>query len=250
MSDCEFKSLIPHVTPVELALETEANIKYCRNNPEIIKKLNDPYECPLEFLPWLAYSLSVDVWNDKWPEATKRAVCANSVQLHKLKGTRAGLEDALAVLGVRAEIVEWWEAEPKAERGTMALTLWVNEPLIPDAAVLIGEEMVADVRRQIDASKRASIHYEFILAVETTTGFSVAYSGGESAQLTRASVVNNQVEINAGRAGFAMVSSAECSLMSKATLISNQVKIKAGEAMLALASSVEMRLMVRVECVL
>ncbi len=129
-----------------------------------------------------AYALSVDVWNDRWPEQTKRAVCANSLNVHLHKGTLGGIEHALGALGVRAEIVEWWQAEPEAEPGTMEVTMWVHENILPDAEVLIGAELTRDIVRQLDSSKRASIHYTFQLAVETEpTGVGVAMSAQLSA---------------------------------------------------------------------
>ncbi len=33
--------------------------------------------CPVNLLPYLAWALSVDRWDEKWPEATKRSVCAS-----------------------------------------------------------------------------------------------------------------------------------------------------------------------------
>ncbi len=173
---CAFKSLLPHATPVELALEEEASRKYCRANPDIIKALHDPWTCPVEFLPWLAYALSVDVWNPRWPEQTRRSVCANALNIHLHKGTRGGLENALAALGVRTEVVEWWEMEPRSEPGTIDLMLWVRDNILPEAEVIFGAELIADIRRKIERTKRASIHYSFKLGAELTAQLSSAYS--------------------------------------------------------------------------
>ncbi len=51
--------------------------------------------CPAAFLPWLAFALSVDDWNPDWPEATKRAVIAASVSVHRRKGTVGAIRQAM-----------------------------------------------------------------------------------------------------------------------------------------------------------
>ncbi len=181
MNDCTFRNLIPNPTVFEHDLEQHAAQKYCELDADIIRALHDPWQCPVKFLPWLAYSLSVDVWNDRWPEAPKRAVCANSLEMHRHKGTHGGVVDALAALGIRAEIVYWHEMQPEGEPGTMQVTLWVHDNILPDAPVIIGEELTRDVLEQLNRSKRASIHYTFRLAVETdNNGVGI----GLSAQMT------------------------------------------------------------------
>lgn len=51
----------------------------------------NPARCPLPLLPYLAWALSVDVWQNEWPEVKKRQVVADSIELHRLKGTLEGL---------------------------------------------------------------------------------------------------------------------------------------------------------------
>ncbi|NKD86596.1 phage tail protein I, partial [Haematospirillum jordaniae] len=61
----------------------------------VIRDIWNPATCPAPFLPWLAWALSVDVWNPDWPEARKRAVIAASFQVHRHKGTRRAVREAL-----------------------------------------------------------------------------------------------------------------------------------------------------------
>ena len=192
---CKFTSLVPRSTEAMLALEQEASEKYCRADPAIIKQLHDPELCPIEFLPWLAYALSVDVWNDGWPEATKRAVCVNAREVHKHKGLAGGIEMALYALGVRLEIVEWWQTTPKGVPGTFDLTLWVNDNIMPHAEVLIGAELTRDLISVVDSSKRASLHYKLTFAVEMTTGVQVAYSTEQVATMTRADALHTKTRV-------------------------------------------------------
>lgn len=53
----------------------------------IVEKLWNPYECPSVWLPWLAETMSVDFWDEDWPERKKRNVIANQLNLEKKKGT-------------------------------------------------------------------------------------------------------------------------------------------------------------------
>lgn len=190
MTDCQYRSLLPHPTAFEADLEAHAAKKYCQLDADIIRRIHDPANCPAELLPWLAYALSVDVWNDKWPESTKRAVCANSLEMHRFKGTHGGVVDALAALGIRTDIVYWHEMQPEGEPGTMVVTLWVNTVLNPEADIIIGQETVRDVLEQLNSSKRASIHYTFRLAAKASrpVGFAIAATGQMAAHQTTSAI--------------------------------------------------------------
>ena len=223
MKDCDFKSLIPHATEFEKDLEQHASEKYCQIDPQIIKQLHDPWECPVEFLPWLAYSLSVDTWNDAWPEQTKRLICANSLELHKRKGTHGGLVDALAVLGITAEIVYWHEMEPKGEPGTMDVTLWLHENISSSADIILGAETLHDVHYQIEKNKRASIHYRFGLAIESDqTGFAF----GSSAQLNSHQQIDaDHTEINSKSESVGLVFGTSAQLNSHQQIDADHTEI-------------------------
>jgi phage tail-like protein len=82
--------LPPNSTPLEIALaQTIARISMIPDPVEVVWR---PWECPENILPWLAWALSVDVWDNTWTEERKRHVIANAVELHRLKGTAAGLK--------------------------------------------------------------------------------------------------------------------------------------------------------------
>jgi phage tail P2-like protein len=40
---------------------------------ELVKYTWDPYLCPTPLLPYLAWAMGVNFWNDRWSETTKRA---------------------------------------------------------------------------------------------------------------------------------------------------------------------------------
>ena len=63
--------------------------------------------CPADLLPWLAWGLSVDDWDPEWPEATKRTVIAEAIEVHRYKGTPWAVRRSLEQMGFnRVEILE------------------------------------------------------------------------------------------------------------------------------------------------
>lgn len=109
MSD--FASILPpNSTETEIALEAAI----CVAGPDVtpVKTLMDPATCPAHLLPWLAWSFSVDVWDDTWPEETKRNVIAASPSVHRRKGTIGAAKTALVAAGYgEAEIIERYGSE-------------------------------------------------------------------------------------------------------------------------------------------
>jgi phage tail P2-like protein len=66
----------------------------------------DPQSCPANILPWLAWSLSVDEWDDNWTEEQKRDAISASVTVHRQKGTIGALKRALQAIGYDVEVDE------------------------------------------------------------------------------------------------------------------------------------------------
>ncbi|EFO30931.1 putative phage tail protein [Roseibium sp. TrichSKD4] len=128
-----------------------------------------PLNCPVEELPFLAWEESVDHWNDKWPIETKRLVVEFAEEIHIYKGTLQAVETAMASLSVRPEIVEWFEAEPPAPRGTFDVVAFVGSSRfevfqVPDVA------FKADVIAAINSSKPLSRHYAIRFGIEREVG--------------------------------------------------------------------------------
>ena len=55
--------------------------------PVSITPLWNPDTCPLDFLPWLAWAMSVDEWDSDWSEDQKRDSIWGSYDNHVKKGT-------------------------------------------------------------------------------------------------------------------------------------------------------------------
>ncbi|HII4363187.1 phage tail protein I [Vibrio parahaemolyticus] len=92
-----------------------------------ISTLWDPWNCPIELLPWLAWAVSVDSWHSHWPEDIKRRTVANSLDLHRIKGTRPAVELAIESLGLEYRLLEWFQESPKAEPGTFKLDVYIED---------------------------------------------------------------------------------------------------------------------------
>lgn len=67
--------------------------------PVPVGDLWNPYTCPVGILPWLAWSLAVDPWNSEWTESQKRSAIAESIAVHRVKGTIGALKRALEAIG-------------------------------------------------------------------------------------------------------------------------------------------------------
>ena len=144
------KSLLPpNATVLERAVAVAlADIERV---PVPLRDLWNPRTCPVALLPILAWTVSVDRWDDAWPEATKREVIRKSFWLHKRKGTITALRRAVEPLGYLIEVIEWWQEKPVGRRGTFHLRIGVLDTGITD-------EMFNELVRVIDDVKPASRH--------------------------------------------------------------------------------------------
>lgn len=144
-------SLLPaNATKYERALEKTSARSF--SLPVLIDRLRNPTTCPLSVLPWLAYERSVDEWNEEWSEEQKRQVTARSISVHKKKGTRGAVEEALEALGIGVRVLEWWEVEPQATRGTFDLELQLP------AGYKADEATYQEVERVVNTAKNRRSH--------------------------------------------------------------------------------------------
>ena len=93
-----------------------------------ISELWTPYACPIAFLPYLAFALSVDYWDDAWSEEAKREVVAQAIKVHRHKGTPGALKDMLRAAGYgEVELVEGLDARRRNGRVTRDGTYFHSE---------------------------------------------------------------------------------------------------------------------------
>ena len=143
-----------------LAAEALAQIQ---RTPIPLRLLWNPMLCPVEFLPYLAWAFSVDRWDSKWTESTKRTAIRASYYIHSRKGTIGALRRVVEPLGYLIEVVEWHETVPEGVPGTFALKVGVLDTGITD-------EMYQELTFLIDDAKPRSRHLTGLAISLETTG--------------------------------------------------------------------------------
>ncbi|EPQ0922871.1 phage tail protein I [Klebsiella oxytoca] len=145
-------------SPLEVA--AAAALSEIQRVPVPLRTLWNWRTCPVKLLPYLAWALSVDKWDEKWPEAIKRSACASSFFVHQHKGTISALRRVLEPLGFLIEVHEWWQLNE--EPGTFRLVVDVLNNSVTD-------EIYQEIERLIEDAKPASRHL---------TGLSLSLSSG------------------------------------------------------------------------
>lgn len=90
--------LPPSSTPLERALDQTAADRMAAL-PSVVASLWNADTCPAPLLPYLAWAMSVDEWNDGWGVDKKRAVIKESRYIHQHKGTLSAIKRALTAIG-------------------------------------------------------------------------------------------------------------------------------------------------------
>lgn len=151
----ETPSLLPYQsTLLERAIECGLHRRF-NALPVPLRTLYDPDLCPADLLGWLAWSQSVDVWDDDWSEAEKRAVIRASFFVHARKGTVAAVRRALDALRIGLEIREWFETDDAP--GTFRVDAFADH--IFAAGYGINPALLAMIAAHIDTIKPARAHY-------------------------------------------------------------------------------------------
>ncbi|RSU45817.1 phage tail protein I [Sphingobium yanoikuyae] len=122
--------------------------------PVELRKLWSPEKCPASHLPWLAWGLSVDIWDANWPEAVKRAAIADAIAFQRRKGTPASLRTVLDRFDPLIGIVEWFEDREVLAPFHFRLEL----PLLDQSDVYYDENLVTQILRDIAQVKPVRAH--------------------------------------------------------------------------------------------
>ncbi|WP_447928390.1 phage tail protein I [Vreelandella sp. EE27] len=132
--------------------------------PVPLRTLWNPATCPAELLPFLAWAFSVDVWEADWPDATKRAVIAESFAVHRIKGTRLAVEKALAAMGITVTLTEWFEQQPTTRPGTFSARMHLNDNRA--IADQLSSAFYTQIHHAIQSAKNLRSHYDFSLSAQ------------------------------------------------------------------------------------
>lgn len=141
--------LPPNATELERSLEANFAARAEALPVESPKDAWIPGRCPEALLPWLAWAMSVDRWDPDWPPAIKRAVIASSWADHRRKGTVGAVKRALADVGAVYDLAE----NPGGARFTVEIDVHNT---------LTIQSSLTRLREQIEAVKRASVHWDLI----------------------------------------------------------------------------------------
>ncbi|MHA1540019.1 MAG: phage tail protein I [Alphaproteobacteria bacterium] len=123
------------------------------------RAVTDPDQCPAHVLPWLAWEMSVDVWNEDWAEEIRREVIKASLHVHKRKGTIGSLKRALSALNLNLRVEEWFSygGDPYTFRVFIEVSTAGFDIMKMDEVMAV-----------IIASKNARSHLESLRAFLTT----------------------------------------------------------------------------------
>jgi len=96
--------LPPSSTLLERAIDQTAAARLAAL-PSVVASLWNADTCPAPLLPYLAWAMSVDEWNDGWGVDKKRAVIKESRIIHQHKGTLSAIKRALTAIGQPAATI-------------------------------------------------------------------------------------------------------------------------------------------------
>ena len=137
------------------------------------RSLWNPDTCPLEFLPWLAWTMGVEAWRSEWPEAIKRALVRNAIQVQRQRGTLKSVRDTVASFGGAISIREWWQTAPKGMPHTFELVFTMTGQDGEQASAAFVQDVMAEVSRV----KPLRSHFTFIQGLSAHASLQLACVG-------------------------------------------------------------------------
>src|SRR5262245_34830361 len=106
----EIKTILP---PNNTALERDIESVFAERLLALGAPNRDvtyPESCSVTILPWLAWEMHVDRWDDNWAEEIRRDLVKTSLLIHKQKGTIGALKEALTIFHVdKVTVQEWFD---------------------------------------------------------------------------------------------------------------------------------------------
>lgn len=149
--------LPPNRTQLEAALADATTFDL---DPTPLRYLADSTRCPAALLPWLAWAMSVEGWDEAIAEQPRRQLLRRSIEIHKHKGTAGAVRRALGALGVSVEFREWQDI-PGAAPYTFGLTAWVNENHAGTEEAVLTPQLYQRLKRLVDDTRNERSHYTF-----------------------------------------------------------------------------------------
>ncbi|AEV36799.1 hypothetical protein PSE_2289 [Pseudovibrio sp. FO-BEG1] len=143
----------------------------------------DSSEISTEALPLAIHDRSLEkfIGEDGLPEEAVRRLIDQVWELHEEKGTDDGVALGLSLIGIRPHFEHWWQQEPEGPHDTHNLTVYANEHLFEDEAVLLNEKVQRAALTMVDATKRWSQDTNFELGAEFESTLNLGIAGRSNA---------------------------------------------------------------------
>lgn len=87
----------------------------------------NPEKCPEKYLYILAWTYNVTLWSDAWDTELKRKVISKWLEIRPYRGTKYAIREALATLGLRCDIREWYEYFQNKEENVFDVYVWADD---------------------------------------------------------------------------------------------------------------------------
>jgi phage tail P2-like protein len=145
--------LPPNSTPLELAIEQAGATRIDGVDSQTVGTLWNAETCPEAFLPYLAWAWSA--------VSVKRAVIAAAPQVKRLKGTVAAVRQALAAIGARVVISEWWQTGGAPYTATVQIYAQAA-----NGQPQLSQQLVQDLQSALAASAPARAHITTLFGVD------------------------------------------------------------------------------------
>lgn len=112
-------------------------------------------------------------WELATTEAQKRALLKEAIALHRIKGTRYAVTRSLELLGVVANVIEWWEEMPMAAPFTFRV--FIDPTAQPAGSPALDGVRMAQIFKAVTFWKNVRSHY--LLDVELDSTMQTAWVG-------------------------------------------------------------------------
>lgn len=135
-------------------------------------------DVPEHVLPYLTFEHSLDEFiGSGLPASVIRRMIANAWDLHEPKGYQEGVEGGVAMLGLQAHLIQWFQETPKARRGTHRIEVPIDKPIWPNRPEINADDIRA-VWRMVHAMQRWSQDHAVQVLVEATVPVTTAVAVG------------------------------------------------------------------------
>lgn len=166
--------LPPNATALERAVaSTSGRIDAL---PTPLRDVWSPADCPVDALPWLAWSFGVEDWSADWSEQQRRAVIDQAIPVKRHRGTIGAVQLAINALGLSCRVQEWFNQIPAGDPYTYNMLLDVSQSgcSLPQL-----RQMLATIERTKNLRSHLNTIYPSVTAASALVMTAVASVGCE-----------------------------------------------------------------------